>query len=246
MPNFSRSSNCPVVDEEEEAGNDGAGVQSVEDISTENEENETITTPPDELIARELDESTSPATSKTTDKTKVKSSVKAGTSSTASTNVKMNIHLQDSSAKFRMTPAAKKREAMTDAMLNVMQETQKQLTSIEEEDPLDLSFASMAKRMKSNLTPKQVEKVHIAIQNLVNNAIENAEEGLPVAPRPPNLLQPIQTPTPPPAQVNFLHNMPPGPPPPTATPNPVDQNQTGGGDYFQPGPPQLQMYPQYN
>ena len=160
--------------------------------------------------------------------------------SASSSNIKMNIHLQDTSAKYRQTPAARKREQMNDAMFNLVKETHKQiLNDNEEDDALDLSFASMAKRMRTNLNDKQIEKVHIAIQTLVNTAIDNAEIGLPVVPRPPNLLQPIRNPTPPP-QGNFM-----GPPAPSATPVDPTVSGGGGGDYFQPGPPSLQMFHQY-
>ena len=109
----------------------------------------------------------------------------------------MNIHLQDSSAKYRQTPTACKREQINDAMFSLVKETDKQLLNEnEEDDALDLSFASMVKRMRTNLNEKQIEKVHITIQTLVNTAIDNAEMGLPVVPRPPNLLQPIRNATP--------------------------------------------------
>ena len=205
------------------------------------EPDDTVVTPPDELVAQEF-QAIEQFKAKGKGGPSKNSNVVASTSSAtsgSSSNIKMNIHLQDTSAKYRQTPAARKREQMNDAMFNLVKETHKQiLNDNEEDDALDLSFASMAKRMRTNLNEKQLEKVHIAIQTLVNTAIDNAEIGLPVVPRPPNLLQPIRNPTPPP-QPNFM-----GPPPPTATP--VDPNTSGGGgDYYQAGPPPLQMFPQF-
>ena len=202
-------------------------------------QDETIVTPPDEIVAREMQD-IEDARAKGTKGGPSKNVVASTAGASSSSNIKMNIHLQDSSAKYRQTPAARKREQMNDAMFSLVKETHKQLLNEnEEDDALDLSFSSMAKRMRTNLNDKQIEKVHIAIQTLVNTAIDNAEIGLPVVPRPPNLLQPIRNQTPPPPQNNM------GPPAPIATQ--VDPNSPagGGGDYFQTGPPQLQMYPQY-
>ena len=128
-------------------------------------------------------------------------SVTASTSSTssstasASSKMKLNIHLQDTTQKFRATAASRRRDQVTNEMLSLIKDANKQAT--EEDDELDLSFASMAKRMRKNLNEKQREKVLSGIQKLVSSAIENAEAGLPVIPPPPHLLQPIRTPTPP-------------------------------------------------
>ena len=132
-------------------------------------------------------------------------SVTASTSSTssstasASSKMKLNIHLQDTTQKFRATAASRRRDQVTNEMLSLIKDANKQAT--EEDDELDLSFASMAKRMRKNLNEKQREKVLSGIQKLVSSAIENAEAGLPVIPPPPNLLQPIHTPTPPPPKL---------------------------------------------
>ena len=118
-------------------------------------------------------------------------------------------------------------------MLSLIKDTNKQQT--EEDDELDLSFASMAKRMRKNLNDKQREKVLSSIQKLVSTAIENAEVGLPVVPPPPNLFQPIHNHIPTPQN----YAIPQGPPPPAATP--VSNTTGGGDDYFQPGPPSLNL-----
>ena len=111
------------------------------------------------------------------------------TSTTSSFRMKLNIHLQDTMQKFRATAASRGREEVTREILSLIKDTNKQQT--EEDDELDLSFASMAKRMRKNLNDKQREKVLSSIQKLVSTAIENAEVGLPVVPPPPNLFQPI-------------------------------------------------------
>ena len=83
------------------------------------------------------------------------------------------------------------RDQVTNEMLSLIKDANKHAN--EEDDELDLSFASMAKRMRKNLNEKQREKVLSGIQKLVSSAIENAEAGLPVIPPPPpqNMLQPI-------------------------------------------------------
>ena len=124
----------------------------------------------------------------------VSTAVVASTStstSTASSKMKLNIHLQDTTQKFRTTAASRKREQVTNEMINLIKETNKQ---VDEDDELDLSFASMAKRMRKNLNDKQREKVLSSIQKLVSTAIENAEQGLPVIPPPPNLFHAIHRP----------------------------------------------------
>ena len=114
-------------------------------------------------------------------------SVTASTSSTssstasASSKMKLNIHLQDTTQKFRATAASRRHDQVTNEMLNLIKDANKQAN--EEDDELDLSFASMAKRMRKNLNEKQREKVLSGIQKLVSSAIENAEAGLPVIPR---------------------------------------------------------------
>ena len=78
-------------------------------------------------------------------------SVTASTSSTssstasASSKMKLNIHLQDTTQKFRATAASRRRDQVTNEMLNLIKDANKQAN--EEDDELDLSFASMAKRM---------------------------------------------------------------------------------------------------
>ena len=152
--------------------------------------------PHDEQIARgvALEEHMSrqePPASKT-----VTPSTSATATASASSKMKLNIHLQDTTQKFRATAASRRRDQVTNEMLSLIKDANKHAN--EEDDELDLAFASMAKRMRKNLNEKQREKVLSGIQKLVSSAIENAEAGLPVIPPPPNMLQviPAQTPTP--------------------------------------------------
>ena len=62
----------------------------------------------------------------------------------SSSRMKLNIHLQDTMQKFRATAASKRREEVIREMSSLIKDTNKQQT--EEDDELDLSFASMAKR----------------------------------------------------------------------------------------------------
>ena len=155
-----------------------AGVTAIETIDVDEETDVSH----DEQIARglALEEHMSwqePPASKT---------VTPSTSSTATASVsskmKLNIHLQDTTQKFRATAASRRRDQVTNEMLSLIKDANKHAN--EEEDELDLLFASMAKRMRKNLNEKQWEKVLSGIQKLVSSAIENAEAGLPVIPPP--------------------------------------------------------------
>ena len=56
--------------------------------------------------------------------------------------MKLNIHLQDTTQKFHATAASRRRDQVTNEMLNLIKDANKQAN--EEDDELDLSFASMA------------------------------------------------------------------------------------------------------
>ena len=151
--------------------------------------------------------------------------------------MKLNIHLQDTTQKFLATAASRRSDQVTNEMLSLIKDANKHAN--EEDDELDLSFASMAKRMRKNLNEKQREKVLSNIQKLVSSAIENTKAGLPVIPPPPpppNMLQPIPTRTPTPPNFGGA-----GPVGPTATP----VQNAAGGDYYQPGPPSLSYLPNF-
>ena len=67
--------------------------------------------------------------------------------------MKLNIHLQDTTQKFRATTASRRHDQVTNEMLSLIKDANKH--AYEEDDELDLSFASMAKRMRKNLNEKQ-------------------------------------------------------------------------------------------
>ena len=83
--------------------------------------------------------------------------VTPSTSSTATASVsskmKLNIHLQDTTQKFRTTAASRRHDQVTNEMLSLIKDANKHAN--EEDDELDLLFASMAKRMWKNLNEKQ-------------------------------------------------------------------------------------------
>ena len=163
------------------------GVTAVETIDVDEETDVSH----DEQIARgvALEEHMSrqePPASKTVTPS---TSATATATASASSKMKLNIHLQDTTQKFHATAASRSHDQVTNEMLSLIKDANKHAN--EEDDELDLSFASMAKRMWKNLNEKQQEKVLSGIQKLVSSAIENAEAGLPVIPSPPNMLQAI-------------------------------------------------------
>ena len=152
------------------------GVASVETINVEED------TDHDEDIARgvALEEYMSAKEPTATKSVTPSTSLTSTSTASASSKMKLNIHLQDTTQKFRATAASRRHDQVTDEMLSLIKDANKQAN--EEDDELDLSFASMAKRMRKNLNKKQREKVLSGIQKLVSSAIENAEAGLPVIP----------------------------------------------------------------
>ena len=99
--------------------------------------------------------------------------------STAVPNINNKIHIQDVSKSSRMTAAAKQRMAMQSAMLSMFEKSQAKMSD-EAEDDLDLSFASIAMRMRRNFDALEKEQIHVEIMNLVNDAIRNKGQGLPL------------------------------------------------------------------
>ena len=61
----------------------------------------------------------------------------------ASSKMKLNIHLQDTTQKFCATAASRRRDQVTNEMLSLIKDANKHAN--EEDNELDLSFASMAK-----------------------------------------------------------------------------------------------------
>ena len=153
--------------ENEEPADDGAGVQSVEAM-------ETVTTPPDEMVAEEIQENELFAAIQ-----KNPSSSGSASTSSSSGDIASKMHLQEPVKKGRLTPMAKQRAEMHKTMLSLI-ERNSRATSENEDDELDLSFASLAMRIRRNFTMSQREAIHTEIINLVNTAIGNKERGMPI------------------------------------------------------------------
>ena len=164
-----REINC---DDEEDtmvsvsAGDDG--VEAVEDISTES-----VTTPPNNLVAEEIQDNEEFALFQK------KQNTGKPQPSTSTTSISSKVHLQDISKNSRLTPAAKQRMAMQSAMLSMFEKSQSKMSE-DPEDDLDLSFASIAMRMRRNFDLLQREQIHVEIMNIVNEAIRNKAQGTPL------------------------------------------------------------------
>ena len=147
------------------------GVEAVQDISTES-----VTTPPDNLVTQEMQQNEEFALFQ---KQQNVGKAQPSTSTSAITSISSKIHLQDVTKSSRMTAAAKQRMAMQSAMLSMFEKTQSKMSE-DPEDDLDLSFASIAMRMRRNFDAIEKEQLHVEIMNLVNEAIRNKGQGQPV------------------------------------------------------------------
>ena len=146
------------------AGDDG--VEAVEDISMES-----VTSPPDNLVAEEIQHNEEFAQFQK----KQNTGKPQPSTSTSTTSISSKVHLQDISKNSRLTPAAKQRMAMQSAMLSMFEKSQSKMSE-ETEDDLDLSFASIAMRMRRNFDLLQREQIHVEIMNIVNEAIRNKKK----------------------------------------------------------------------
>ena len=98
-------------DEEDEVQHidDGAGVEAVESMD------ESVTEPPDELVAEEMQQNEIFAAMQ-------KNPTTSGSSSTTSSGgIAAKIHLQDAIKKGRLTPMAKQRHEMHKTMLSLIE-----------------------------------------------------------------------------------------------------------------------------
>ena len=121
------NSNCPdeVLIEGE------GGVQSVESAAVpENEQR--IVTPPDSLVAQEINSIVNHDCMAST----------SSSSSSCSSGVASKVHLQAPKAKH-FTPAAKQKNDLNEKILSMLQ--QEENRPVESDDELDLSFAAYAK-----------------------------------------------------------------------------------------------------
>ena len=190
---YRRESNCTFDDAEGEPG-----TVHVEDdnVVTQTDPNEEIVTPPDDMVAAEIDAIVNPA-------------VPSATPSTSTESMASKVHLQAPRAK-RYTPAAQQRNELTNTMIQMFQQEQKKL--LEEDDELDLSFAAYAKRMRTFLDQNQREEVLQQIGQLINTAVNNVRSGMPVLQKNPQVFSRPRAATP--IAMNVSSNMQnnPGPP----------------------------------
>ena len=134
---------------------------------------ESVTEPPDELVAEEMQQNEIFAAMQ-------KNPTSSGSSSTTSSGgMSAKIHLQDAIKKGRLTPMAKQRHEMHKTMLSLIKRSSRSNNN-DNDDELDLSFASLAMRIRRNFNLTQREAIHMEILNLVNTAIANKEKGMPI------------------------------------------------------------------
>ena len=136
------------------------------------------------------------------------------------------ISLADSVKRTRMTPAAKKREEMTEKMYKLIEKEVKK--DVEEvEDEYEYAFICLAKRANKYLTNDQKEDLLQDVEEAVCQAINKAhgrdKRSQPAAIPPP----------PPPAQVQTSANYVSQPPPPLV--NAVTLQLTMNNDFFNQG-----------
>ena len=92
-------------------------------------EDEEITMPPDNVIAREMQA------------IEISNKTKASSSSSSSNIKASRVHIQEPKAK-RLTPAAKMKQEVNQSLLSLLQKDQEWEDAVEDE--IDLAFASMA------------------------------------------------------------------------------------------------------
>ena len=131
------------------------------------------------------------------------------------------ISLADSAKRSRMTPAAKKREEMTEKMYKLIEKEVKK--DVEEvEDEYEYAFISLAKRANKYLTNDQKEDLLQDVEEAVHQAINKARGR-------DKRSQPAAAPPPPPAQANYVSQ----PPPPLV--NAATLQPTMNNDFFNQG-----------
>ena len=134
---------------------------------------ESVTEPPDELVAEEMQQN------EIFTAMQKNPTISGSSSTTSSGGMSAKIHLQDAIKKGRLTPMAKQRHGMHKTMLSLIERSSRSNNN-DNDDELDLSFASLAMRIRRNFNLTQREAIHTEILNLVNTAIANKEKGMPI------------------------------------------------------------------
>ena len=151
-----RESNCSDDETNNNvAGNvhNEAGVQQVSQVA----EDEEITTPPDNVIAREMQV------------IEISNKTKASSSSSSSSNIKASrVHIQEPKAK-RLTLAAKMKQEVNQSLLSLLQKDQEWEDAVEDE--IDLAFASMATHMRIHMNTDQREDLIQELEKLTTTQL---------------------------------------------------------------------------
>ena len=150
-----------------------AGVQQVEDAVVD--ENEEVTTPPDELVASEVDSIENRPTASTS------------TSSSTASLGPSRLHIQKPRAK-KMTETAKQRQEMHKSFLSILEKDQ--IRDTKPDDEIDSTFFGYANRMRLHLNQDQKEDVLQEINKVVTQTINNVRADLPAINRTPMYVPP--------------------------------------------------------
>ena len=148
-----------------------ASVQQVEDV----DDNEEVTTPPDELVVHEVDSIENRPTASTS------------TSSSTASLGPSRLHIQKPHAK-KMTETAKQRQEMHKSFLSILEK--EQIHDMRPDDEIDSTFFGYANRMHLHLNQDQKEDVLQEINKVVTQAINNVHAGLPAINRTPMYVPP--------------------------------------------------------
>ena len=200
---YRHTSNCSDSEESEEEESVDQSPSAANGVIESDTSTDRITTPPDEMVARELAESPTAKKKKSSEGKK--------------------ISLQDTTKRIQMTPAAKRREDMADKMLALYEKEQSR-SQDEVEDEYVMSFLSMAKRVNTLLNKQQKERVLQEVEEVVRreiNKVLDAEEihsaattGAPRNMPPPPPVTPMPVPSTSTSDMqNFIGPQAPPPPP---------------------------------
>ena len=174
-------------------------------------------TPPDDLIAVEMAEHPN-------DLAGIASTSKAPAAAQP-VQPSRPISLADSAKRSRLTPAAKKREEMTEKMFQLIEKEVKK--DVEEvEDEYEFVFISLAKRANKYLTNDQKEDLLQDVEEAVRQAINKARGR-------EKRSQPAAVPPPGPGQLQSSGNYVSQPPPPLV--NASTLQPTMNNDFFNQG-----------
>ena len=150
-----------------------ASVQQVEDAAVD--ENEEVTTSPDELVACEVDSIENRPTASTS------------TSSSTASLGPSRLHIQKRRAK-KMMETAKQRQEIHKSFLSILEKDQ--IHDMKPDDEINSTFFGYANCMHLHLNQDQKEDVLQEINKVVTQAINNVHAGLPAVNKAPMYVPP--------------------------------------------------------